>query len=571
MKESNLNVKIKNMKVKKKLGMLSGFLIGALLLNGVLAGGALYLLKVTSAEISDKWMPASLLIEQMDTMTSDYRLAQYAHLTAVNEEQMAEYEQSIYDRQDELTNLSSQYEAYAATDEEAKMLAAIRELWEEYREIARNVLSLSTNGQTAEAGEIMIGEGLLIYNDFGAAFDKIIAYNDEQSDIATNKMNVASFMAITFLAVVIVLSILIASVISKVVRNSITQPLAEVKDALLAVGQGDLNKNIGYRATDEFGELSEAVNQFIERLTDIIADEKYLLLEMADGNFNIMSRQTEKYVGDFEPILTSVRSINRKLGNAMSQIAESTNQVTVASEQMAMEAQSLAEGATEQASTVEELLATVEEVTEQSVYSAGQAQEASSGASEAKNRAESSNRQMDEMIAAMNNINETSKEISTIIETIESIATQTNLLSLNASIEAARAGEAGKGFAVVADEIGKLALQCSQAAGNTRTLIETARQQAESGDRIAKTTAEDLASVTEEIIKVVEIAEGVKDNCNRQAESMRQIDNGIEIISKVVEGNSAAAEESSASSEELAAHAENLQEQMSAFKFKHNA
>lgn len=174
---------------------------------------------------------------------------------------------------------------------------------------------------------------------------------------------------------------------------------------------------------------------------------------------------------------------------------------------------------------------------------------------------------MQDMIGAMDKINQTSKEISTIIQAIESIATQTNLLSLNASIEAARAGEAGRGFAVVADEIGKLALQCSQAAGDTKNLIETAISQAESGDKIAKDTAEELFSVTQGVEKIVEAANAVRINCENQALSLKQIDEGIEVISKVVETNSAAAEESSAASEELAAHAQNLQNQMSEFSF----
>lgn len=562
---------VRNLKVKRKLGMLTRFLIGALILNGVLGAFFLYLFKITAAEISDKWMPASVLVEKMDTATSDYRLAQYAHLTAVDEQQMAEFEQNLYDRQEEMTNLTQQYAQYATSDEEKQMFADTEQIWEEYREIARNVLALSSAGEIAQAGEIMIGEGLQVYNDFETAFNKLIAYNEQQSTRSVNTLNIAFILGITILAVVIVFSTINSMILAGIVRRDITNPLVEVMEVLTAISSGDFSKSIGYQSKDEFGELSEAVNHFVDDLKDIIADENYLLLEMADGNFDIASKQTQKYIGDFEPLLTSIRSINRKLGNAMSRIAESTNQVTVASEQMAAEAQILAEGATEQASTVEELLATVEEVTEQSVHSAGQAQEASADASEAKNRAENSNGQMNEMINAMNNINETSKEISTIIETIESIASQTNLLSLNASIEAARAGEAGRGFAVVADEIGKLALQCSEAAGNTRRLIEMARQQAENGDKIAKITAEDLTSVTEGIIKVVTMVEEVKNNCNSQAESMRQIDKGIEIISKVVEGNSAAAQESSAASEELAAHAENLQEQMSAFKFRANA
>ena len=186
---------------------------------------------------------------------------------------------------------------------------------------------------------------------------------------------------------------------------------------------------------------------------------------------------------------------------------------------------------------------------------------------EVKQQAEKGNAQMERMMREMDIISQTSKEIETIIDTIEEIAEQTNLLALNASIEAARAGEAGRGFAVVAGEIGKLAGQSAEAATNTRELIQKSMSEVESGNGIAKETAEAFYAVNEGIKKVVELNGIVKEDCENQAQGVNEINEGIEIISGVVESNSAAAEESSATSEELAAHAQTLQAMLTQFTF----
>lgn len=560
-------MKLKNMKVKSKLRVLAGTLVSATLLVGIAAMICAGFMNQKSQDLAVGWMPSALMATELDTLTSNYRLMQYAHITSSSEEKKESFAVQMENISNEITQLSSEYEAILLSEEDRKLLLETRNAWSIYKEASVQAIELSKAGDNEAAAELMLGECKTLYDQFGVTIDNLVQFNQDGADTAAKNISLTFIFNIVLIIAVLVIAIVMAIIISGVVRRSITVPLHQVHDVLGEISGGSLNVSMDYESKDEFGELSEAINNFVTSLKEIITDEKRLLLQMADGNFNITTGAADKYIGDYEPILSSMRAIKLKLGGAMERIAESTNQVLVASEQMADEAQLLADGATEQASTVEELLATVEAAAGQAAVGAKQAEEASDEANSVRKQAESSNERMKEMIDAMNSINETSKEISTIIQAIESIAAQTNLLSLNASIEAARAGEAGKGFAVVADEIGKLALQCAEAAGNTKTLIETARYQAESGDKIAKDTAEELYSVTEGVIKIVDVAKKVKDNCENQADSMKQIDEGIEIISKVVEGNSAAAEESSAASEELAAHAQNLQEQMDSFKF----
>lgn len=561
--------KIKNMKVKKKLGLLTGFLGGGIILMGILCILNVSILNNKVKDIAENWMPKASLAEEMNTMTSDYRIAQYGHLTSKDAQTMQNYETKITELSQEISDLADQYEALTQTEEDRELLKTAREQWAEYKEISGKVTGMSAAGQQEEAQADMVGEAKTSYDKFGESFDALVAYNTAGSDKAAEAAQYTFIGVILEMIIVVLLCLTLALIISRMVIAGIVKPLEEVKEVMKEISAGTLEGvSVEYESADEFGELATAANTFVASLQAIINDENHLLLEMSEGNFNISSDMTEKYVGDYAPILESMRKINYKLSDAMSEIATSSEQVAVAADQMAKEAQSLAEGAEEQAQTVEEVLTTIEDVTKQAEESAGKAEKASQDAGSVKNQAVDGNERMKTMIDAMDTINRTSSEISGIIGSIESIAAQTNLLSLNASIEAARAGEAGRGFAVVADEIGKLALQCSEAAGNTRTLIETAVTQAASGDKIAKDTAEELSSVTEGILDIVEMIDEVRKNCESQAESMKQIDEGVETISQVVESNTAAAEESSATSEELAAHAQNLESQISVFKFR---
>lgn len=567
MKLVNMN-KLKHYPVKKKLNYLTYFLIGALAVVGIISCIALSLLNMQTKSITESWLPSLSLARQMNTLTSDYRLQQYRHLSAADESEIDEVEASIESIGNQITEASSTYEGYTNSAEDEKLLMESRELWSSYTEESVKVLELSRAKQTKEASQLMLGDLSSYYNNFQDTFNQLVTYNQKGCDTASANADALFIIVIICLLVIIVISILLALAISKSVTKVIVDPLAQVRDTLHAIDGGDLNVSIQYDSQDEFGQLAKDVNTFVSNLTAIIKDEEYLLSEMAKGNFDLKSTQTEKYVGDFFTVLDSIRTINSKLGDALSNIQEAGFQISSASDQLATQAQELAEGASEQSNTVQELAASVEEVTNQSIASAKGASTASNMANEVRIQAENGNQQMARVVDAMNIITDTSNEISTIIDAIERIASQTNLLSLNASIEAARAGEAGKGFAVVANEIGELAKECSQAANTTRELIEKSVAQTENGNALVKETADALQTVTTAAAQVVDIAETVKANSITQENSMKEIEKGIEVISHVVESNSAAAEECSATSEELDANANTLKDQLAAFIFR---
>lgn len=378
-----------------------------------------------------------------------------------------------------------------------------------------------------------------------------------------------TYIAIISVIVLLVVAITIAAIYALKISKQIGLPVKACTDRLELLAQGDLSTEVLVVQTeDEIGKLSKTIQIMVAGFNSIIGDINYLLLEMAEGNLDKDSKAKDSYVGGFSNILTSINKINVSLADALTEINSTSNQVASNSENMAMGAQNLAEGATEQAGAVEELLATITDVTDKVKSNADGAIEASYKANNVRKEAQTSTNQMDNMTMAMSRISETSAKIGEIIATIEDIASQTNLLSLNASIEAARAGEAGRGFAVVANEIGKLANQSADAAVNTRQLIESSINEVDNGNQIAQRTAESLHNVIIGIDDIVNSIKDVKLASEQQAEAMTQITLGVEQISSVIQSNSATAQESSATSEELSAQAAYLSSLLQRFKYK---
>lgn len=395
----------------------------------------------------------------------------------------------------------------------------------------------------------------------------LVAINDTVKAEAQKDYNtVMSLTVFIFVLIVVLIAIIILITVyfATLLTKSLTAPISEMEEAAGRMATGDFEIEIAYESQDELGSLAESMKRMVKLTREVIKDTGRGLNEIANGNFNIAPKT--EYIGIYAQIEESMKKIIGGLSLTMRQINEAASQVSLGSTQMAESAQTLAEGATEQAGAVEELTATIVNVTESAETSAKNTYEAYRKTDDFKKEAERSKTEMKELLEAMARISETSKEIQNIIGEIEDIATQTNLLSLNASIEAARAGEAGKGFAVVADQIGKLATDSAGSAVNTRVLIERTLEEVEKGNEITEQTAVSIEKVIEGINMLAQNSKETSDTSSAQAETMKEIEKGVEQISGVVQSNSATAEETSAASEELSAQAENLQEQVAQFQ-----
>lgn len=559
--------KLRDVPMKKKLSALSKIFIVGMILIAVFAAVGLWMVKAQAGSITGNWMPSAILAEDLKGLTADFRILQYGHIVSGSEETRKNYEKEMEQLLAEIDERTALYESYMKKAEDRKLLEEAKKEWATYLEVSEQIMELSQAGESARAGELMAGQAEEYYKSFNEAMAAMVEYNSAGGSAAARKVESTYWFSMVIMLLCAIGAIMVGSTVSVAVRTIVITPLREIAKAMKGIQEGNLDTRLEYEAEDEFGRLSDYIREFMGNLVAIIRDEGAILEKMAGGNFDVTSYQKDKYRGDFKSILDSMREIKHELGSTISNISKTSQQVSAASEQMAVSAQSLAEGSAEQAESVQQIAAMVSDMGEKASNGAKHAEEASNYAGEVKAQAEIGNAQMDRMMSEMDIISQTSKEIESIIGTIEEIAEQTNLLALNASIEAARAGEAGKGFAVVASEIGKLAGQSAEAATNTRELIQKSIGEVESGNGIARTTAEAFYAVNDGIKKVVELNGIVREECENQAQAVNEINEGIEVISGVVESNSAAAQESSATSQELAAHAQTLQAMLTQFTF----
>lgn len=350
------------------------------------------------------------------------------------------------------------------------------------------------------------------------------------------------------------------------ISKGISRPIGKMMEAANAMAHGDLNVEIDYVSKDEVGHLAEAQRTMIQKLKAYISDISYQLSEVSDGNLTVHT--SIDYEGDFVAIRNSLKGIVDSLHDTMVVIHESADHVANGSDMVAGSAQALAQGATEQASAVEELASTLATISERVTENADAAENAQKKIVEVGGTIAESDRQMREMISAMNEITTSSGEIAKIIDTIQGIAFQTNILALNAAIEAARAGAAGRGFAVVADEVRNLASKSAQAAQQSTQLIESSLNSVENGTKIADLTAESLKRVVSGALEAKEMIVRIADSSAEQASSLSNVRIGVDQISTVVQTTSATAEESAAAAQELAGESLTLKQAVERFRLE---
>lgn len=464
-----------------------------------------------------------------------------------------------------VTNLKKLQELVTSQDK-IDILNDIMTLMQQAKTVRIEVSDLITANQNREA----IAK---IDSDYSKIFDSIVNKVLELSEIVSSDAEnfvadakSSSSMVVFIMIGLLAIGVVIALVITVAITRVITVPITEIMSALKELSKGNLSIDILYESKNEFGVLAKTTKETGTFLKEVVGDLSYCIGHLANRNFGIKTSCEQSYIGDFKPVLLNFREMVSQLRVVLRQIDTASTQVASGSSQMAEGSQGLSEGVTEQASAVGELQASITTIVEQVQANVKEGEVTLNKAKEVEKEAAVSSNEMNQMTGAMKRISETSTQIGNIIAEIEDIATQTNLLSLNAAIEAARAGEAGKGFSVVAEQIRKLAEDSAKSAVNTRDLIETAIREVENGNEITEKTAQSLSQVIDGLKEISKSVEHTSELTRSQLQSMEEIERGIDQISGVVESNSAAAEESSAVSEELSAQAVSLSELAGSFE-----
>lgn len=445
-----------------------------------------------------------------------------------------------------------------------------------------DIINMETDESLRELGELTLqmtsrnpGSGEYTYNKITkiagyAPVENtpwILIFGIEKEEILAGLSNLYTTLLIIFAASTII-GILVVFFFS----NSISSPIKKVTHAAKRIADGDFDVVLAMKSKDEVGQLGRAFNLTLERLVNYkgyIDEISAALMSISEGNLQIVLER--KYEGQFRKIKDNLENLLDGLSSTLLEINQASDQVNNGAEQVAHGALNLSQGATQQASSIEELSATIEEVALQIKQNAENADVARSKAEVAGAELKSNDGEMQNMILAMEQINNKATEISKIIKVIEDIAFQTNILALNAAIEAARAGAAGKGFAVVADEVRNLAAKSAEAANDTAQLIQETVESINSGSAIAGKTAESLARSSDGTIAAISLIAGIAAASKAQAVTIEEINQGIDQISTVVQTNAATAEESAAASEELSGQSNLLRQAVSKFRLRESA
>ena len=553
---------MKNLKVSKKLIISYAFVLILLVVIIAVSIGNLISIR---ARVEAFYNGPFKVLNAANTVNSSFEAMQKSVFRAISNTNPVIAEQALEDSkvyagkiQEQIPIIQKDFLGDQAIVE--RLRAALDELAPQ----REHVLELALQNQKEEAAAYMEANNIKTIHKAQAELDELIDTADRKADELIVSLRSEQMEFIVMLSVLGTASVLISILFGIYITRSITRPIKELETAARQMEQGHLKVDVSYRSKDELGSLSNSMRQMSEKISYYMDEISRAMQQLADGNLDIPG--CDGFQGDFLPVQEALFIVIDSLNETMAEINTFSDQVASGSDQVAGGAQVLSQGVIAQAGSVEELASTMSEISRQVNENAETSQAVKAAAGEMGTNILACNQQMQEMKAAMGEINSCSTQIRKIIKTINDIASQTNILALNAAVEAARVGAESKGFSVVAQEVRGLAGKSSAASKSTEALIEQTLDAVAHGTKLAEETAASLMNIvggTDDMVsKINQIAEATQ----KQAEATEMVSIGIGQISDIVQTNSATAEESAAASEELYGESQLLKSKISRFK-----
>ncbi|KJZ85129.1 MULTISPECIES: methyl-accepting chemotaxis protein [Clostridium] len=450
-------------------------------------------------------------------------------------------------------------------DKEQELINNIKSDIESYEQVKDRIIELGMNNKTAQASQLLRGQGNPAMDLLTVDISELLSIKIEQCNLLINRLNRLRIIFVMIILATIALSVIFAMKSSKYLSDVIGNPIIKMSKIAKRICDGHLDVEIQCESNDEIGELAQSFSKMVIAIKSYISEISSILGDISNGNLNCSIE--EEYKGNFIEIRKSLENIIRSLNDIFENIGQATIDVKANSEKAAEMAELLSNGSKNEKDAVRELCVSIDQINKQVNKNADNAIDTSTITNALAENIDNSNIMMDKVIKAMEDIEDCSNSITSIMNTINDIAERTNLLALNAAIEAARAGDLGSGFAVVADEVKSLASQSADAARETNNIVNESIKAVNNGKLLVYNTANTLNESLKNIKKTRELSEYITDSSKEQYESIAIVNERIKKITETINRTVEVAENSAISSEELKSQSSKLE--MMINKFKH--
>ncbi len=590
---------LNNLKMASKLSLGFGIILVLMLASGLISLNRMNIVNDQSTIIAENWMPSIKVTEEINTNTSDFRIAQYEHVLSTTEEDMKKAENSMDLVLATMKKNRADYEKLISSPEEQAVYDSFSRKFDKYMESHKQLLVVSRQNKTEEAQKI-IHSSQAIFDDFSVDLLNLVKINVDGGNKASATGDEIYAQAKILIISMIILSIILGVGAAFLITKSITSSLITFQEGLFSFF-AYLNREssnvqlIKLDSKDEFGNMAQIVNSNIQKTQKGIDEDRKLIdetisvlnefeqgdlcqrLNMSVSNpalmelknvLNNMANNLESNIDNVLNILEQYAHYNYlnkiptsnikehllKLATGVNTLGDSITQMLVenksngltldeSSNILLSNVDKLNVSSNEAAASLEETAAALEEITSNIRNTTENIAKMSKYSNSVTKSASTGEKLANKTTIAMDEINNQVNLITEAISVIDQIAFQTNILSLNAAVEAATAGEAGKGFAVVAQEVRNLASRSAEAAKEIKTIVENAKHKADEGKEIAGHMIDGYKELNESIQQTINLISDIEMSSKEQLSGIEQINDAVNSLDQQTQQNAMIASE----------------------------